>query len=80
MQMAIRGDSIAAARLLQEAIVKLEANHMMLYAASARRRLGQLRGGDDGSRLVAAADLWMAGQMIRNPARMATLYTPGFAS
>jgi hypothetical protein len=51
---------------------------MHLYAACARRRRGQLLGGDAGRRLVEEADAWMSGQAIRRPDRMADLLAPGF--
>ena len=35
-------------------------------------------GGDDGRKLIARADSWMASQMIRDPARMAAMLAPGF--
>jgi hypothetical protein len=46
-------------------------------AAAARRRRGELLGGDKGCELVEAADEWMRGQGVRNPARFAALYAPG---
>ena len=55
-----------------------EACDMRLFAAAARRCLGQLVGGSEGRTLMACADTWMAGQGIRNPARMTALYAPGF--
>jgi len=50
---------------------------MALHAAVTRRRRGELMGGEAGSGLVAAADAWMSGQAIRNPARMAQMLAPG---
>ena len=52
---------------------------MGVYAAAARRHLGNLVGGDEGRDLIARADAWMIGQGITNPARMAAGITPGFA-
>ncbi len=49
-----------------------------LYEAAARRRLGELLRGDEGRRMIAAADAWMTEQAIRNPARMAAALAPGF--
>ena len=37
---------------------------MALHAAVARRRLGELRGGDDGQKLIDAADAWMRSQTV----------------
>ncbi len=74
---AVRGDS-RAVDLLAEAAACFEAVDMRLCAAAARRRRGELSGGDEGSSLIADADAWMAGQGIRNPARMTDLYAPGF--
>ena len=52
---------------------------MDLFAASTRRHLGQLRGGDLGRELVEQADGWMRSQLILNPSRMAACLAPGFA-
>lgn len=49
---------------------------MALHAASARWRRGELLGGDQGRALVQQAEAWMAGQRIRNPARMAAMLAP----
>ncbi len=51
---------------------------MHFHAAIARRRLGQLKQGDDGRELVQRADAWLAGQDIVSPARIARLIAPGF--
>ena len=52
---------------------------MGLFAASARRHLGQLRGGDEGRELIEHADAWMRTQLILRPDRMAACLAPGFA-
>src|SRR6185369_12817722 len=54
-----RGRTDDAAALLGQAIERLESTGMDLHAAVARRRLGELTGGDEGKRLCARADAWM---------------------
>jgi hypothetical protein len=49
---------------------------MRMHAACARRRLGQLVGGDEGNRLVEEADAWMREQKVVQPSRIAALYAP----
>jgi hypothetical protein len=46
---------------------------MGLYAAAARMRLGMLRGGDEGRAVQQAAQAWMSGQGVTNPAAMAAM-------
>ncbi len=63
--------------LLERAEAGFEAADMALHAACARRRLGQVIGGDEGRTLIAAANEWMRGQEIKNPERMAAMIAPG---
>lgn len=72
------GDDSAAIELLRLAIQDFEVADMLLYVASARRRLGQLLGGDEGRRHIDESDAWMAKQQIRNSTRMVALHAPGF--
>jgi len=51
---------------------------MQLYAVAARRRLGEMLGGDRGRQLVAQTEEWMTKQQIKNPPRMINLLAPGF--
>ena len=73
---ATRGDRSKAVELLTPAVDDFESLEMRLHAAAARRRLGQLVGGDGGRAMVAQADSWMTGQGIRNPARMTAMIAP----
>jgi hypothetical protein len=73
----VHGDTVRAAALLRDAIAAFQAADMALHAATARRRLGQLLGGDEGQALIEDADSWMASQRIVNPERMTSLYVPG---
>jgi hypothetical protein len=50
---------------------------MLLEAAVARRRLGELLGGDQGRELVRDADDWLAEQGVRDPVRTAAMHAPG---
>ena len=74
---ATQGETARALSLLEPAETGLAAADMALHAAAARRRRGELLGGDAGRGLVAAADAWMADQTIRNPARMTAMLAPG---
>jgi hypothetical protein len=76
----IRGDADGARKQLIAAVDAFETVSMGVYAAAARRHLGNLNGGDEGRALVACADAWMVGQGINNPARMAAGIAPGFAA
>jgi hypothetical protein len=74
----LEGDKARSRTLLADAAEGFERIDMRLCAASCRRRLGQLCGGEEGRSLIARADSWMLGQNIKNPARMAAMYTAGF--
>ncbi len=73
---ALRRDSTRAAALLAAAAVEFEAVDMQLCSAAARRRLGELIGGDRGNETIAGADRWMTDQKIQNPAAMASMILP----
>ena len=55
-----------------------EAADMALHAATARRRHGELIGGDEGKTLIEATDTWMRSEKIKNPQRFTALFAPGF--
>jgi serine/threonine protein kinase len=74
---ATRRDVDGAVRLLESAEADFAGVEMALHAAVARRRRGELIGGDAGRALVAAADTWMTGQSIRRPERIAAVLAPG---
>jgi hypothetical protein len=69
------GDRETAARHLADAATACEAADMHLYAAAARRRLGEVRGD---AALVTQADEWMRYQGVRNPVRMTGMLAPGW--
>jgi hypothetical protein len=75
---AASGDKEAALAVTRDAVVKLDAADMPLYAAAARRRLGALVGGNEGERLVAGADEVLRAAEIASPVRFSALLAPGF--
>jgi len=75
-----QGDKTRAANLLGAAAAALDGADMKLFAAAARRRQGQLLGGENGRTLLTLADTFMTSQKIQNPERMTELFVPGFAS
>jgi serine/threonine protein kinase len=74
---ATQGDRTRALDLVDRAESGCESAQMGLCAAAARRRRGELLGGEAGQALVEAADAWMRQREIRNPARMTALFAPG---
>ena len=72
----LRGDHASERRLLTAAVAGFEAVDMALQLAAARRRLGELVGGDEGRALHAAADAYMTAHRIRRPERMTELLLP----
>jgi tetratricopeptide (TPR) repeat protein len=74
----LRGQTPRAQSLLAAATAGFDATHMSLFAAAARRRQGELLGGDAGSKLIQESDRWMAQQHIRNPLAMTRQHAPGF--
>jgi hypothetical protein len=55
-----------------------ESAEMRLYAAAARRRLGEKLGGERGQQLITDADAWMTEQKIKNPEALVRMLAPGF--
>jgi hypothetical protein len=64
------GNHPLAADLFAHSADGFEAAAMGSYAASARRRRGELLGGPDGRRWIDESEEWMRGQGVRNPAKM----------
>ncbi len=67
----------ATVTLLEQAETGFDAAHMTLYAAAARRRRGEVTGGEAGTRLIADADDRARSEGIRNPERLTTMLAPG---
>jgi hypothetical protein len=75
---ACRGERERAASTLAVAIEELEASDMALWAAAARRRRGELLGGEEGRVLVDAADEKLRAEGVRAPERYCAMLAPGF--
>ncbi|HET6890673.1 MAG TPA: hypothetical protein VFH31_06190, partial [Pyrinomonadaceae bacterium] len=73
-----RGHSSVAVGLLSQAIEAFDLADIDLYEAVARRRLGELVGGERGLRDIAEADAWMRKRQVLNPETMTRLMAPGF--
>ncbi len=74
-------DNVDAARAyLVDSLREFEAVDMAIHAAVARRRLGELIGGDQGQQKVAAANAFFAAQSIANPDSFVMMHAPGFES
>lgn len=73
-----QGETESAIRLLQNAITQAEEKESPQLKAAAKRRLGQILGGEAGDRLIAKADEWMSQKGIRNAAAMTEVFAPGF--
>jgi serine/threonine protein kinase len=73
-----RGDTARALAQLRTATELSTAQDRRFYAAAARRRQGELTGGDEGAALIAAADAAMRFDGIVNPERVAAVAVPGF--
>jgi tetratricopeptide (TPR) repeat protein len=77
---ALAGDGPRARSLLESAIEGFEVASMQLDAAAARRRLGELVGGEEGRAIREGADAWMAAQGVLRPERLTAALAPGFES
>ncbi|HET6879366.1 MAG TPA: protein kinase [Pirellulales bacterium] len=69
-------DFTGASFLYRKAAESLDAVDMRIYAASARRRLGEIIGGQEGRDLIDAADHLMRQEEIRDPVKMSLVFAP----
>jgi hypothetical protein len=67
-----------AVRLLELSADQFENHEMPNWGACARRSLGLVKGGDEGQAMVTEADHTLSELGIKNPARWATIWFPGF--
>jgi eukaryotic-like serine/threonine-protein kinase len=76
----LRKDNQLAISLLSTASAGFDDAHMKLYAAVARRRLGEITGGAEGQLLMDEADAWMREQKIKVPAKITRMLAPGIVT
>lgn len=72
-----RGDEAKTAAMLESAIAEFDAADMVLHAAAAQFRLGQLVGGSRGNDLTKQAASRMEAQQIRDQSRFTWMIAPG---
>ena len=74
----IRGDAGEALDAMNRAAQGFRAAGMALFAATARKRLGALLGGERGAALSGEATRWMRAQGVVDPDRITRMLAPGF--
>ena len=77
---ALKGDSATACALLEKAASSLDGEGMIILAATARWRLGQMTPGEPGRRLQAAAEALMREEGVEEPARFSAVFINGFVA
>ena len=75
---ALHEDRDAALAWLRAAESSFEQADMTLYLAVARRRHGELLGGEEGARLIERADAFMRSEKIARPDLISQVLAPGF--
>jgi hypothetical protein len=73
----LRNEQGTARSYLSDAVDGFDLANMHLYAAAARRRLGQLIEGKKGEDLKVEAESWMQKQGVHDPERMTRMLAPG---
>ncbi len=72
------GQTAQAVQHLEAAVLGFDSTGMRMHAAVARRRQGELVGGDEGKSLVLLANVYAAKQCIVNPSCWTAMLAPGF--
>jgi hypothetical protein len=75
----LRDQKAESITLLRQALARLKRSRTMGYFNVAKRHLGVVLGGEEGTTLVTEADLWLSRQGIKEPARFAAMMLPGWA-
>jgi eukaryotic-like serine/threonine-protein kinase len=74
-----RGDLTATLRSLDHAEAGFAGESMMAHWAAARRRRGQIVGGDTGRTLIAEAETYLGQHGVRDMPAVCRLLAPGFS-
>ncbi len=74
---AVERDVRQAADLTERAMTGFAAAGLRAFAMAAKRRLGELRGGDEGLKLVSEADDWFRSEGVAAPDRITAMLAPG---
>jgi hypothetical protein len=74
----VRGETRNAISLLEKAVTDFNSVDMAIMAAAARRRLGELTGGEGGQALIEASEAAMRAEGVRDPARITAMFANGF--
>jgi hypothetical protein len=74
----LEGSVPLAVRCLHDAADRFDCADMNLYAAVAKRRIGELEDNAPGRTFQRQAKEWMAAQHIKNPSAMTRMLAPGF--
>jgi len=72
-----KGQVAETTALLRRAATEFDAAEMVLHATVCRRSLGEIVGGEEGRRLVKAADAWFSEQTVKRPAGFMAMVAPG---
>jgi serine/threonine protein kinase len=76
----LRNDKQTTISVLSKACVGFDEAHMKLYAAVAKRCLGEITGGLEGELNIDDADCWMREQRIKAPEKITRMLASGFES
>jgi tetratricopeptide (TPR) repeat protein len=74
----LRGNRVAATRLLRKAIACFDAADMAMHAAAGRYRLAALEEGDERRRLEEQSTTWMQEQGVADVRALVSVVAPGF--
>jgi len=75
----LRSQSEVVVAQLRQAVQTAAENQMAFQLAAARRKLGQVLGGEEGAALLTESDAWMTKEGVVDPERMCEVVAPGLS-